>query len=151
MLNLWTVPDIAKQAGTSQTYIRDLIYKGKLPAEKVGRAWVIPGGEGQKWLELRAKKKPPTRRIIIDPDLPDLTIGEVIDDVQDEEAQVMARQPNEWMMINGYFTNLWQMDDGWWLFDMPAIEGNRAQAETKEDAIQSAMRGIKSMRDLDET
>lgn len=128
-----------------------MIYKGKLPAEKVGRAWVIPGGEGQKWLEPSAKKKPPIRTVIIDRDLPDLTIGEVIDDVQDEEAEVMARQPNEWIMIDGYFTNLWQMDDGWWLFDMPAIEGNRAQAETKEEAIQSAIRGIKTMRGLDET
>jgi excisionase family DNA binding protein len=59
-----TVPDAAKERGVTEQAILDLIYRGKLAAQKVGRQWLIkkrdlaaytpdPGGRPPK------KKRPP--------------------------------------------------------------------------------------------
>lgn len=59
----------------------------------------------------------------------------------------MARQPDETIIIDGgYLANLWRMNDGWWLYDTPEIEGNRAQEESRDEAIEAAIEGIDMIR-----
>jgi excisionase family DNA binding protein len=53
----WNTTELAKEAGLSDAYIRQLIIGGKIPsAYKVGRDWLIPAEEGQAWLDKRNEK-----------------------------------------------------------------------------------------------
>ena len=49
----WTTAEVAKVAGVSQAYIRQLILAGKLQARKVGPLWVITDNEVLRFLERR--------------------------------------------------------------------------------------------------
>jgi excisionase family DNA binding protein len=49
----WTTTEVAKVAGLTQAYIRELILAGKIRAEKVGRDWIISDNEVLRFLEQR--------------------------------------------------------------------------------------------------
>ena len=52
-----TTKELAELAGTSQTYIRQIILGGKLKAEKRGRDWFILAEDAQRWLDSRKARK----------------------------------------------------------------------------------------------
>jgi excisionase family DNA binding protein len=49
----WTTTELAKVAGLSRAYIRQLILAGRIRAEKVGRDWIISDNEVLRFLEQR--------------------------------------------------------------------------------------------------
>ena len=53
----WTVSQLAKKAGVSGRYIRQLIGEGKLDAVKASHGWLIPDSVATDWLASRANKK----------------------------------------------------------------------------------------------
>jgi len=53
----YTTKTLAKAAGVSDAYIRQLCIAGKLQAHKLGRDWLIPFTEGIRWLEERQSKQ----------------------------------------------------------------------------------------------
>jgi hypothetical protein len=57
----WTTSSLAEAAQVDQSRIRQLLLAGKLQGQKLGRDWLIPYEEGQRWLEGRRKgaKDPP--------------------------------------------------------------------------------------------
>ena len=53
----WTTESLAKEAGVSSAWIRQLLIQGKIKGEKFGHIWRIPYVEGQRWLETHASKE----------------------------------------------------------------------------------------------
>ena len=51
-----TVKELAALAGTSETYIRQELAAGRIPANKRGWIWVIDTEDARRWLDSR---KPP--------------------------------------------------------------------------------------------
>lgn len=52
----WTTNDLAKAAGLSTAYIRQLILRGQLQARKLGRDWVIADHVAKRWLQEREQR-----------------------------------------------------------------------------------------------
>jgi len=49
----WTTKQLAQTAGVSPAYLRQLLLAGTLKGRKIGRDWLIPDYEAQKWLNNR--------------------------------------------------------------------------------------------------
>lgn len=49
----YTTGELAKEAGVSDAYIRQLLLSGKLAGTKSGRDWLIPADVGRAWLQER--------------------------------------------------------------------------------------------------
>ena len=52
----WSTTTLAKAAGLSRAYIRQLILKEKIEAHKHGRDWVIPYEIGEIFLQKRNQR-----------------------------------------------------------------------------------------------
>ena len=52
----WSTTTLAKAAGLSRAYIRQLILKEKIEAHKHGRDWVIPYEIGETFIEKRSQR-----------------------------------------------------------------------------------------------
>ena len=53
-----TVGELAKQAGVSEQYIRQILAEGKIPgAYKLGHIWAISKAAADRWLEQRRRKE----------------------------------------------------------------------------------------------
>jgi len=52
----WSTTTLAKAAGLSRAYIRQLILKEKIEAHKHGRDWVIPYEIGETFVEKRNQR-----------------------------------------------------------------------------------------------
>lgn len=50
---VYTTKELAKEAGVTQAYIRQLCIKGEIRADKVGRDWLIPVREAVRWMSQR--------------------------------------------------------------------------------------------------
>jgi len=50
----FSIPQAAAALNLSETFTRQLVYKGELPAVQVGRRWIIPVKMLEKWLEDQA-------------------------------------------------------------------------------------------------
>ena len=50
---LWSVKDLAREAGVSGAYIRRLLADGRLRGEKLGGGWVVRDAEARRWLRER--------------------------------------------------------------------------------------------------
>jgi excisionase family DNA binding protein len=51
--NLLTIPEAARKLGVTLRYVYDLVYAGRLKAEKVAGRWQIPNSE----VEARLRKR----------------------------------------------------------------------------------------------
>lgn len=54
---LWSTSELAREAGVSSAYVRQLILDGKLKGTKQGRDWIIFDKDAQEWLRKREGKK----------------------------------------------------------------------------------------------
>ena len=52
---MWTTNSLAEAAGCDSSNIRLMLLQGKLKGEKLGRDWIIPQEEGERYLELRRR------------------------------------------------------------------------------------------------
>ncbi len=52
----WSTTTLAKAAGLSRAYIRQLILKEKIEAHKHGRDWIIPYEIGETFVEKRNQR-----------------------------------------------------------------------------------------------
>lgn len=60
-MSLLTTPEVAQRLGVTVTRVQQLIAKGRLPAEKLGRDYVIRE-EDLKLVENRRSGRPPSKR-----------------------------------------------------------------------------------------
>jgi excisionase family DNA binding protein len=49
----WTTKQLAQAGGVSSAYLRQLLIAGELRGRKLGRDWLIPDREAEKWLSNR--------------------------------------------------------------------------------------------------
>jgi excisionase family DNA binding protein len=52
----WTTRELAEKTGLDQSHIRRLLIEGKISGRKIGRDWLIPDSEAQRWLGSRKRK-----------------------------------------------------------------------------------------------
>ena len=55
MKNMLTVREVAQKLGCTLKYVYDLLYCGRLPANKLGRRWMIPLSAVESHLKERNK------------------------------------------------------------------------------------------------
>lgn len=56
-LEHWTSRELSKAAGVDPSRIRQLLLAGRLKGKKLGRDWLIPDEEAQRYLAEREKRK----------------------------------------------------------------------------------------------
>ncbi|NLN84455.1 MAG: helix-turn-helix domain-containing protein [Firmicutes bacterium] len=52
-----SIPQAADALGLSETFTRQLVYSGELPAVKVGRRWIVPVNALDRWLAERTGER----------------------------------------------------------------------------------------------
>lgn len=52
-----SIPQAAAKIGISPTKFRELVYKGAVPAVKVGTRWIIPVKALENWLDQQLKEQ----------------------------------------------------------------------------------------------
>jgi len=54
---LWTVSELAKEAGITTGAIRQMLLAGKIDGQKLGVYWVITDSVAQEWLKSRQSRR----------------------------------------------------------------------------------------------
>lgn len=54
---VWTVTELAQEAGVSTSAVRQLLRAGSLKGQKQGAVWLVPDDEAKRWLNKKQAQK----------------------------------------------------------------------------------------------